>query len=153
MSSVDEPKHVVEKPMKESPLKPLGFDTKSSEPPAKNPSSNNFVKERSSLSTRGISNESKVPGPNETLLNNSVSSGNKIRDLQKSLFENRLPPKPGDKPARPLTTIGDITAPTDSDVEKEKETNQIDSKMSHPQRDRPKQNKRPPSMMPVVRDL
>uniref|UniRef100_A0AC35F7U2 BED-type domain-containing protein n=1 Tax=Panagrolaimus sp. PS1159 TaxID=55785 RepID=A0AC35F7U2_9BILA len=77
-----------------------------------------------------------------------AGASSKIKNLQNTLFSGgRQPPKPGDKP-RPVTTILDYTCPeSDKETPNEKEL----EKMSHPQRDRPRQaNKRPPSRMPVI---
>uniref|UniRef100_A0AC34FKK3 SH3 domain-containing protein n=1 Tax=Panagrolaimus sp. ES5 TaxID=591445 RepID=A0AC34FKK3_9BILA len=93
-------------------------------------------------------------GPSMTSSTNNAAVANastKIKNLQQTLFNNRQPPKPGDKPVRPVTTIIDNYTGPESDAETHNEKGASDDKMVHLQRDRPKQaNKRPPSMMPVV---
>jgi hypothetical protein len=99
----------------------------------------------------GFTSAASNASSNNNAASNAASS--KIKNLQNTLFSGRQPPKPGDKPVRPVTTIIDNYNGPESDVEKplEKERDLSDVKMSHPQRDRPKQaNKRPPSMMPLV---
>jgi hypothetical protein len=107
-------------------------------------------------SSKPSQSETKPIGFATSLTSSSNNAGvvagasSKIKNLQNTLFSGgRQPPKPGDKP-RPVTTILDYTYP-ESDAETPNEKEPSAEKMSHPQRDRPRQaNKRPPSMMPVI---